>query len=166
MKQWFVIQTNPKEGDIACLVLKQQGVAIYQPFMEKYVFHARKKTLKRYPLFPGYAFARIDPTEEELHKIRWCRGVRRILLDNYRPVPIDDDFITGLKDLEDRKSGTIRKPVTFEPGDQVRIKSGPMKDLYGVFEEWGSDEGRVKILIEMVNNKAKVVMHSSLIEKA
>jgi hypothetical protein len=41
-----------------------------------------------------------------------------------------------------------------------------MKDLYGVFEAWGSDEGRVRILIEMVSNRAKVVMHASLIEKA
>jgi transcriptional antiterminator RfaH len=166
MKQWFVVQTNPKEEDVACVVLKQQGVLIYQPFMEKYVFHARKKVLKRYPLFPNYLFANVDPTEEELHKIRWCRGVRRILLDNYQPVPIDDEFIHELCELEDKKSGTIKKPVIFEAGDLVRIKSGPMKDLYGVFEAWGSDEGRVRILIEMVNNKAKVVMHSSLIEKA
>jgi transcription elongation factor/antiterminator RfaH len=166
MKQWFVIQTNPKEEDVACLVLKQQGISIYQPFMERYVFHARKKILKRYPLFPNYVFANIAPTEEELHKVRWCRGVRRILLDNYQPVPIDDDFILGLSELEDKKSGTIKKPMAFEPGDLVRITSGPMKDLYGVFEAWGSDEGRVRILIEMVNNKAKVVMHSSLIEKA
>jgi transcriptional antiterminator RfaH len=166
MKQWFVIQTNPKEEDVACLVLRQQGIDIYQPFMEKYIFHARKRILKKYPLFPNYVFANIIPIEEELHKIRWCRGVRRILLDNYQPVPIDDDFVAGLYNLEDKKSGTIKKPVTFAPGDVVRIKSGPMKDLYGVFEAWGSDEGRVRILIEMVNNKAKVVMHSSLIEKA
>lgn len=166
MKQWFVIQTNPKEEDVACLVLRQQGIQIYQPFMEKYIFHARKRILKKYPLFPNYVFANIPPIEEELHKIRWCRGVRRILLDNYRPVPIDDAFVTGLYNLEDKKTGTIKKPVTFAPGDVVRIKSGPMKDLYGVFEAWGSDEGRVRILIEMVNNKAKVVVHSSLIEKA
>ncbi len=166
MKQWFVIQTNPKEEDVACLVLRQQGIEIYQPFMEKYIFHARKRILKKYPLFPNYVFARTAPIEEELHKIRWCRGVRRILLDNYQPVPIDDDFVAGLYGLEDKKSGTIKKPVTFVPGDVVRVKSGPMKDLYGVFEAWGSDEGRVRILIEMVNNKAKVVMHSSLIEKA
>ena len=72
----------------------------------------------------------------------------------------------SLHSLEDEGSGIIKKPVDFMPGDVVRIKSGPMKDLYGVFEAWGSDEGRVRILIEMVNNRAKVVMHSSLIEKA
>ncbi|HOO38658.1 MAG TPA: transcription termination/antitermination NusG family protein [Deltaproteobacteria bacterium] len=166
MKQWFVVQTNPKEEEIACMVLRQSGIEVYQPWMQKYVYHARKKTLKRYPLFPNYIFVQVAPNEEDLHKIRWCRGVRRILLDNYQPVPIDEDFIVSLHSLEDEGSGIIKKPVDFMPGDVVRIKSGPMKDLYGVFEAWGSDEGRVRILIEMVNNRAKVVMHSSLIEKA
>ena len=166
MKQWFVVQTNPKEEEIACMVLKQSGVELYQPWMQKYVFHARKKTLKKYPLFPNYIFVHVAPDQEELHKIRWCRGVRRILLDNYQPVPIDEGFIVSLRCLEHEGEGIIKKPVDFMPGDVVRIKSGPMKDLYGVFEAWGSDEGRVRILIEMVNNRAKVVMHSSLIEKA
>ncbi|MFY9399263.1 MAG: transcription termination/antitermination NusG family protein [Desulfomonilia bacterium] len=166
MKQWFVVQTNPKEDEVACLVLRQQGVEIYQPFMEKYVFHARRKVLKKYPLFPNYLFVQIAPTEEDYHKVRWCRGVRRILLDNYQPVPIEDEFIRSLSSLEDKESGIIKKPVSFAPGDLVRIKSGPLKDLYGVFEAWGSDEGRVRILIEMVSNRAKVVMHASLIEKA
>ena len=166
MKQWFVVQTNPKEEEIACIVLRQSGIEVYQPWMQKYVFHARKKTLKRYPLFPNYIFVQVPPNEEDLHKIRWCRGVRRILLDNYQPIPIDAEFIVSLHSLEEEGSGIIKKPVDFMPGDVVRIKSGPMKDLYGVFEAWGSDEGRVRILIEMVNNRAKVVMHSSLIEKA
>ena len=166
MKQWFVVQTNPKEEEIACMVLRQSGVEVYQPWMQKYVYHARKKTLKRYPLFPNYIFVQVTPNEEDLHKIRWCRGVRRILLDNYQPIPIEENFIVSLHSLEDEGSGIIKKPVDFMPGDVVRIKSGPMKDLYGVFEAWGSDEGRVRILIEMVNNRAKVVMHSSLIEKA
>jgi len=166
MKQWFVVQTNPKEENLAGLVLSKQDILIYQPYMEKFVFHARKKTLKQYPLFPNYIFVNILPTEEEFHKIRWSRGVRRILIDNYQPIPIEEEFITSLQILQDKDSGIIKKPVEFAPGDMVRIKSGPMKDLYGIFEEWGSDEGRVKILIQMVNNRAKVVMHSSLIEKA
>ena len=166
MKQWFVVQTNPKEENLVSLVLSKQDIPIYQPFMEKFVFHARKKTLKQYPLFPNYIFVNIEPTEEEFHKIRWSRGVRRILIDNYQPIPIEEEFIASLQILQDKDTGIIKKPVEFAPGDMVRIKSGPMKDLYGIFEEWGSDEGRVKILIQMVNNRAKVVMHSSLIEKA
>ena len=44
--------------------------------------------------------------------------------------------------------------------------SGPMKDVIGIFESWDSDEGRVRILIDIVNQQAKVVLHSSMLEKA
>jgi transcriptional antiterminator RfaH len=166
MKEWFVVQTNPREENLASVVLVQNGVRVYQPFMEKFVFHARRKTLKRYPLFPGYLFVHIRPEEEDFHKIRWSRGVRRILLDNYRPVSIQDEFVESLVGLQDEATGVIRKPVDFVPGEMVRIRSGPLRDIVGIFEEWGSDDGRVRILIEMVNNRAKVLVHPSLIEKA
>jgi len=165
MNLWYVVQTNPREDGIATTVLNQMDIYVYQPFMQKYVFHARKKTLKKYPLFPNYIFVNINPVEEDFHKVRWCRGVKRILLDNYQPVAIDDEFIQGLISMEDEKSRIIKKPVDFKSGDHVRVRSGPMKDIYGVIESWDSDVGRVRILIEMVNNKAKVVIHPSLIEK-
>ncbi|MCD6569690.1 MAG: hypothetical protein J7L53_03205 [Deltaproteobacteria bacterium] len=165
MKKWFVAQTNLREDYIASSNLKQLGVVVYQPLMQKYVFHARKKTLKTYPLFPNYIFVHISTMVEDLHKIRWCRGVKRLLIDNYTPIPIEDEFINSLKAMEN-ESGIIKRPVKFKSGDIVRVRSGPMKDIYGIFESWDSDEGRVRILIEMVNNRAKVILDASLLEKA
>ena len=162
--KWFVVQTNPREENIAIQFLRQSGVNLYQPQMEKYVFHARKKRLKRYPLFPNYIFIHIPVLDRAFHEVRWCRGVKRLLVDNYTPIPIDDGFIDRLKNIEEE--GVIRKPLTYKHGDIIRVKSGPMKDILGIFDAWDSDEGRVKILIEMVNNCAKVVLHHSLIEKA
>ncbi len=166
MKRWFVVQTNPKEDEIACLMMRQADIPVYQPFMQRYVFHARKKTLKKYPLFPNYLFVNIVPEEQSFYQVRWCRGVRQLLLNNYDPVPIDDGFIQGLKEMEDDSTGIIKKPVDFKAGDAVRVKSGPLRDIYGVIESWDSDAGRVRILVDMVNNRAKMVVHPSLIEKA
>lgn len=164
MKRWYVAQTNPREEEIAISILKQLDIVVYQPMMQKYIFHARKKILKRYPLFPNYIFVYISPVEEALHKIRWGRGIKRLLLDNHTPTPIEDEFIDSLKTMEDG-SGVIKKPVDFKSGDIVRVKSGPMKDIYGIFATWDSDEGRVSILIEMVNNRAKVILDASMLEK-
>ncbi len=162
--KWFVVQTNPREDDIAIRFLKNSGISVYQPLMERYVFHARKKTLKLHPLFPSYLFINVKPVEEVFHKVRWCRGVRRLLIDNYTPIPIEEDFIRALKSAED--DGVVRRPMDYKHGDVIRVKSGPMKDVYGIFDMWESDEGRVKILVELVNTYAKVTLHHSLIEKA
>ena len=165
-KEWYVIQTNPREEGIAAAVIREKGMDVYQPFMEKYIFHARKKQLKKYPLFPNYLFVNMAPVQEELHKVRWARGVRRILLDTYSPVPVNEDFVNGLYSIEAMNEGIIKKPVNFTPGETIRVTSGPMKDVYGIFDCWESDDCRVKILIEMVSSQARVAIHSSMIEKA
>ncbi len=146
--------------------LRQDGFDVYQPYMQKYVFHARKKTLKKVPLFPNYIFVNSEDAEAELFKVKWCHGVRRLLIDNNNPVPISAGFVDMLKSIETQGEGVIKKPVDYEKGELVRVMSGPMKDVIGIFESWDSDEGRVRILVEIVNQQAKVVLHASMLEKA
>ncbi len=165
MNRWFVVQTNAREDKLAVMGLQQKGIEVYQPQMQRYVFHARKKILKNYPLFPGYIFVCTDDSEISLHQVKWCRGVGRVLPDNSQPVPVPDEFVSGLMGLES-EDGVITKPVDYQPGDLVKVKSGPMKDVYGIFEAWGSDDDRVRILIDLVGNQAKVMMHPSMLEKA
>ena len=166
MKEWYVVNTKPREDIVAMAKLRQDGFEVYQPLMQKYVFHARKKTLKKVPLFPNYIFVNSESSEIALFKIKWCHGVRRMLIDNNNPVPISGDFIETLKAIETKGEGVIKKPVEYEKGELVRVMSGPMKDVIGIFESWDSDEGRVRILVEIVNQQAKVVLHASLLEKA
>jgi transcription antitermination factor NusG len=47
----------------------------------------------------------------------------------------------------------------------IRIKTGPLKDLLGIFERWISDSERVRILLNMVGYQPVVEMHYSMIEK-
>lgn len=166
MNEWYVVNTKPREDIVAMAKLRQNGFEVYQPLMQKYVFHARKKTLKKVPLFPNYIFVNSENSEIELFKIKWCHGVRRMLIDNNNPVPISGDFIETLKAIETKGEGVIKKPVEYEKGELVRVMSGPMKDVIGIFESWDSDEGRVRILVEIVTQQAKVVLHASLLEKA
>jgi transcriptional antiterminator RfaH len=166
MKEWYVVNTKPREDIVAMAKLRQYGFEVYQPLMQKYVFHARKKTLKKVPLFPNYIFVNSEDAEIELFKVKWCRGIRRMLIDNNNPVPISAGFIDTLKTIETQGEGVIKKPVEYEKGELVRVMSGPMKDVIGIFESWDSDEGRVRILVEIVNQQAKVTLHASMLVKA
>jgi transcription antitermination factor NusG len=53
----------------------------------------------------------------------------------------------------------------FEPNQVVRIKTGPMKDLLGVFERWLPDHERVRILLRLIGYQPIVEIHCSMIEK-
>ncbi|MEA2101239.1 MAG: transcription termination/antitermination NusG family protein [Thermodesulfobacteriota bacterium] len=164
MKEWFVVQTKFKQEKVALSVLTEQQVQVYQPFMRKYVFHARKKTMKEFPLFPSYIFVHVDPEDTVFNAVLWSRGVKKILQDNYHPVSIDKTFVEGLQSLE-AVDGTIVKPLDFRPGEKVRVSSGAMKDVYGIIEFFDSEADRIRLLVNMVNSQARITLHPSMIEK-
>jgi transcription antitermination factor NusG len=59
----------------------------------------------------------------------------------------------------------VRAKHHFEPNDVVRIKTGPLKDLLGIFERWVSDNDRVRVLLNLIGYQPAVEMHYSMIEK-
>jgi transcription antitermination factor NusG len=47
----------------------------------------------------------------------------------------------------------------------IRIKTGPLKDLLGIFERWISDSERVRILLNLMGYQPAIEIHCSMIEK-
>jgi len=114
------------------------------------------------PLFPGYLFCRFNK-DENLGHVRWTQGVKKLLPESVDPMSVDDAVVRAIHSLE-QKDGVIRKQP-LEKKDRIRICRGPMKDILGIFEQWTSDQGRVKVLLNFINYQASVELHHSLIER-
>lgn len=160
-ENWFVIQTKVREEDRALFHLQEKDVEVYLPMLEAMLFHARRRRVVHKPLFPSYLFARFD-AGNMLDKVRWTKGVVRILLDSVHPVPLSDEIIEGIKSMEG-EDGIIR-PRPSQDYKRVRITRGPFKDMTGVIDRRLSDSERVKILLDMVSYHASVEVHPSIIE--
>jgi transcription antitermination factor NusG len=80
------------------------------------------------------------------------------------PTPISEDVVGVIKERTDTQ-GVVRVRQRFNPNDVVRIKTGPLKDLLGIFERWVSDNERVRILLNLIGYQPAVEMHYSMIEK-
>jgi len=159
-RPWFVCQTNPREENRARHYLEEKGLEVYLPMMEAERFTRVGPVKYLKPLFPSYLFLRFDPIEE-LAFARWTRGVRKILPESDEPVPLEDSVIQSVRSLAQR-DGIIRKRP-LRKSDRVRILRGPFKDLVGIFEEWASDRGRVRILLELVNYQASIELHHTFV---
>jgi transcriptional antiterminator RfaH len=163
MNLWYVIQTKPKKEEEAESYLSTMGMEMFNPLMETFAARngAMNKELK--PLFPGYIFSKFD-LEQNYSLVRWARGVKKILGLGSYPTPISEEIIEIIKRRTDTQ-GIVRVKHHFEPNDVVRIKTGPMKDLLGVFERWLSDHERVRILLRLIGYEPAVEIHCSMIEK-
>ena len=115
------------------------------------------------PLFPNYIFGKFD-IDQNYSLVRWARGVNKILGFGGNFIPVSEEVIELIKKRTD-SNGIVRKTYHFEPNDLVRIKSGPLKDLLGIFERWVSDSERVRILLNFIGYQPAVELHYSMIEK-
>jgi len=161
-RKWFVCQTNVREEDRARYYLEEKGFQVYLPVMETERPFGFRNRLIRKPLFSNYLFVRFNE-ETEAPYVCWTRGLRRILPESSRPTAVDDQVVESIRLLAQR-DGIIRKQALRQK-DRVRILRGPFKDIMGIFEEWASDAGRVRILLRFVEYQASLELHHSLLEK-
>ena len=159
---WFVCQVNPREEKRAKFFLELKTFKVYLPMMEAQRAIGATRIFVQRPLFPSYLFVRLN-AEKEVPFVRWTKGVRNLLPESLHPVAVDDPVVESIQALGQRDGIIRRQPL--RRSDKVRILSGPFKELLGVFDEWSSDQGRVRILLSLVTYQARVELHHSLVEK-
>ena len=163
MISWYVIQTKPKKEEEAKSYLSKKGVEIFSPLMENILVRngSLHKGLK--PLFPGYIFGKFN-IEKDYSLVRWARGVKKILGLGGYPSPVSEEVIEIIRKRTDGH-GIVKKSYHFDTNDRIRIKSGPLKDLLGIFERWVSDSDRVRILLNLIGYQPSIELHYSMIER-
>jgi transcriptional antiterminator RfaH len=163
MDLWYVIQTKPKKEEEATSYLSTKGVEIFSPLLETFSLRNGRMNKEFKPLFPSYIFGKFD-LEQNYPLVRWGRGVKKVLGYGGYPISVAEEVIRIIKDRTDT-DGVVRRRSVFRPNDVVRIKSGALKDLLGIFERWVSDNERVRVLLNLIGYQPAVELHYSMIEK-
>ena len=145
MKYWYTVHTKPRQEHIAEENLQRQGFIVYLPRIQ-----ATRRLKNRWrdviePLFPRYLFIQVDSDTKSLAPVRSTRGVSDLVRFGYQLVPVPDDLIDSIKNLEDEYSGLyIPKSQLFNTGDEVMIQEGPFTDMKGVYQ---CDQGEQRAII-------------------
>lgn len=163
MDLWYVIQTKPKKEEGATSYLSTKGLEIFSPLIETFSSKHIGMNKEFKPLFPCYIFGKFD-LEKDFSLVRWARGVKKILGFGGYPIPVSEEVVQIIKGRAD-ENGIVRKNHHFEANDLVRIKSGPLKDLIGIFERWVSDSERVRVLLNLIGYQPSIELHYSMLEK-
>jgi len=163
MDLWYVIQTKPKKEEGAASYLLTGGLEVFNPLTEAFSSRNGKMEKVLKSLFPNYIFARFD-LEQSYNLVRWGRGVKKVLGFGGYPSPVSDEVVEIIKKRTDA-SGIVRRTCHFEPNDLIRIKSGPLKELLGIFDQWVSGSERVRILLNLIGYQPTIELHYSLLEK-
>ena len=164
MRRWYVIQAKPhQEERVAAQLRELLDLEVYAPRIEVRGVRRGAKVKVVKPLFPNYLFVRLDlPAEWKL--ISFTRGVGRLLGGWRDPRPVDDAAIAAIREQERRKDRLISY-YRFRPDEAVVVRAGPLKDLYGIFERYVDEGGRVRILLALVGYQASVELESEQVTR-
>ncbi|MFB3887077.1 MAG: transcription termination/antitermination protein NusG [Thermodesulfobacteriota bacterium] len=145
---WYVVQTKPASEGRVRAHLTNQGIEVFLPLLKTSDYCWGKMVPRIRPFFPNYLFARID-LERSYYRVKWTRGVSKILGTGDRPVPISEKVIQSIQGKTGRDN-LVDLEEEWKKGDIVQIASGPFKELRGIFQKKMSDQERVRILLSLL----------------
>jgi transcriptional antiterminator RfaH len=162
--EWYVIQTRPGNENRVETNLLNQEIETFLPLAEACQWKSGKIVQTIKPFFPNYLFSRLD-LGLHYYKVKWTRGVSKILGTGNQPAPISEKIIKSIKERI-VKGNVVKLEDELTEGDLIQITSGPFKDMTGIFQKKFSGSGRVRILLSLIGVDVPIQISRMQIKKA
>ena len=113
---------------------------------------ARKEVERR--VFPGYILVNMFIDEDSWYVVRNTPGVTGFVGMGNKPTPLRQEEVDKI--MRRIESDEPRIKVNFQPGEHVRIMSGPFAEFSGTVDEIYPDKGKAKVLVSFFNRETPV----------
>jgi transcriptional antiterminator NusG len=149
---WFAVWTRSRHEQI---VRDQIGRKQFDAFLPTITRWSRWKDRKKkidWPLFPGYCFAKFDPSDALA--ILKCTGVVNIVSFEGKPASIPDHEIEGIRTLVSSELQYDPCPLIHE-GMMVEVVHGALKGVVGRLVRKGA-HARLVLSVELIGQGVSV----------
>ena len=153
MLKWVALHTKSKRERQVEDALRAKGVETFLPVFHKYTKHRRRMEAR--PFFPGYMFARVDPSSPELQSLNWTPGLRNVAEFEGEIAWVPDEVVLRIDEFvkewdvenypqeQDRGSSPKRT-------DRVQLKTDIVDDLKALLDKAPSPAQRVTVLLNIL----------------
>ncbi len=127
-----------------------------------------KKVQSERKFFPGYVLAKLDMNDQVYHLVKNTPKVTGFLGSSGKPQPISETEaarILSTKAEAEAATPKVRRKVSFEIGDSVKVLDGPFASFTGLVEEIDFEKGRVKVSVSIFGRATPVELDFEQVEK-
>lgn len=124
-----------------------------------------KKVQSERKFFPGYVLAKMVMTDDTYHIVKNTPKVTGFLGAQGKAAPISDAEAGRILNQVEEGVERPRPLITFDIGEEVKIKDGPFNSFNGFVEEVDEDKARVKISVSIFGRATNVDLEFGQVEK-
>ena len=118
LPQWFLVQTRPRQAELAVEHLERQGYCVFHPRLHVEQLRRGWPVVVEQALFPDYLFIRLQAGVDNFGPVRSTRGVAQLVGFGTVPVPFDAALVEGLR-------RHLAAPAVGAPGGPGEADSAP-----------------------------------------
>lgn len=146
---WYVLRTKPQKEQFVLQQLRVQAVTLYFPAVRVKPVNPRAAKIR--PYFPGYLFVQADLAQAGRNAFSWLPGVVGLVQFGGEPAIVPDTLI---RSLQERLARTAQlRQDDLQPGDRVRITSGPFTGYEAIFDLRLPGKDRVQVLLAFLSQQ-------------
>ncbi|URJ25037.1 transcription termination/antitermination protein NusG [Candidatus Blochmannia ocreatus (nom. nud.)] len=128
-------------------------------------FGQRRKSERKF--FPGYVLIQMVMTESSWHLVRNIPHVMGFIGGTCdKPAPIGDKELDNIMRRLQQIGDKPRPKTLFEPGELIRVNSGPFSDFNAIVEEVDYEKNRLKVSVSIFGRSTPVELDFSQVEKS
>ncbi len=152
MRNWYLIQTKPKQEEVASCHLTNQGFEIYCP--------KTQINSKIVALFPRYIFIHLDDKNQNWSPIRSTKGVANFVRFGVKFAKVPNVIIETIKQQETCTIDKLIDLSKFHKGDSIHIKEGALKGQQAIFSHYDG-QMRAIVLLKILHQEQQVTLKES-----
>jgi transcriptional antiterminator RfaH len=160
---WYAVHCqHAKESQAAAAIKTFLDLHVYLPQVPQRVRGKSQATA----FFPGYLFIRADFQIVAPSKLNALPGVIRLLVFDDQPRSIAPAVIEHIRThVSDINAHGGLLAHHFQPGDTVRLKTGPFRALEAAFLGPTKPSERVRVLIDFLGSLREADVHADDLER-
>ncbi len=163
-REWFALHTRARHERKVARGLEERSVEAYVPLVTRESrWHDRTKQVE-WPLFPGYLFARLAPTE--FTTALRIPGVASIVSSAGRPAPITADEIENVRKFVAAIAVTgspVEVQRMLERGEEVNVRAGPFAGVRGRVIEARSGKVILQVGMNSIGQAVRLELSRELV---
>jgi transcription antitermination factor NusG len=128
---WFAIQTLPRHEKAVSEQLRCEKIECLLPLNIRVHKWSDRNQAVSLPVFPGYAFVRLNEDRRERIRVLRKPGVVRFVGNSHGPIPLAAHEIEHIRQLMENKVNCEPHPF-LKAGQRVRVRNGALRGVEGI----------------------------------